>query len=194
MKIKLFIILLFILPIISCAQNKVLLSGNFLQIKIKHWISEDNILGYQMIIYLDSTFKQNDIDEIFLSCTKDHRLLFQKTINCPRIHYDEINFFCINVSNRKYKIDKSFYENANKERSVPFTELVKQIELFDKRYGWKIYNQYSIKLFKAEAKFIKHITDKKVDGCYKLMLSDDGFLFTNAHMSEQDSVVYYPVQ
>jgi hypothetical protein len=193
MKLKLCIIVLFILPILSCAQNKVLLSGNFLEIKIEHWISEDNILGYQMIVYLDSTFKQNDIDEIFLSCTKDHRILFQKTINCPRIHYDEINFFCNNKTNSKYKIDKSFYEKAKSERSVPFTQLVKSIELFDIRYGWKVYNQYSIKLFKAEAKFIKHVTNKRVDGCYKLMISDDGFMYTNANMIEQDSIVYYPV-
>jgi hypothetical protein len=186
-----FFIAFYYVPICLFSQEKQFFSGDFLLLDISIRHSEDNFSGGKIIIFLDTNIEKHTFNELMFDLMTNQKVFYNKILNYPKIDFDESCFYYNNPI-KKDTIDGSFYQLAEQFSLDSSVCLTKSIEVFNKKLKYAEYYTYTIKRFFAKAYFVKHEVNKCFYGCYRLSLSEEGYLFFP--YKEYDKYIYFPVK
>ena len=173
------------------SQEKQIFSGDFLLLDIKIRYSDDDFGGGKVIIFLDSNIEKYTVKELFADFKKNQKVFYNKILNYPKIDFNTTSFY-YQKPNEKRIIEDSFYKLAEQLPLDSNVFITKTVEVIDPWVKKKVEYTYTIRHFITKAYFVKHEVNKNYFGCFKLSLTDDGFLFISGN--DQENFVYFPVK
>jgi hypothetical protein len=186
-----FFIIICNIPTCILSQEKQIFSGDFMLLNIEIRYSDDNFSGGRIIIFLDSNIEKHTFNELLFDLMTNQKVFYNKILNYPKIDFDK-NCFYYNKANKKSIIDDSFYKLAEQPSLDSSVCLSKSLEVYDSWVKRKVYYTYTIKRFFAKGYFVKHELNKDFYGCYRLSLSEEGYLFFT--YKEYDKYIYFPIK
>jgi hypothetical protein len=183
-----FLIVFFFTPIYLFSQDRQVFSGEFLLLDIT---TGEHFSGGKIIIFLDTNIEKHTFNELLFDLMINQKEFYNKILNYPKIYFDE-NCFYYKKSNEQFIIDDSFYQLAEQFSLDSSICLTKSVEVFNKKLKYVEYFTYTIKRFYAIASFAKHEVNKNFFGCYRLALTEEGYM--NFSFKEYDKYIYYPIK